>query len=101
MPRRVPVLGIVTAADGTAGAAQSQLHPSVPRRQTFLAAERARRDRANGVQVAALMAHVGDPQCEEEAIVCADAPRAPRTTASASGVKPANSGDTACTSLAI
>src|SRR6202034_2182121 len=51
------VLGIVTAADVAAGAAQPQVHPAVTELETFLAAAAARLVGADEVQVMAACGH--------------------------------------------
>ena len=53
----VPVGGIVAAADVAAGAADPQMQPLTADFQAFLAAERARRDRANTRDMAASLCH--------------------------------------------
>ena len=54
---RVLVGGIIATTDMSTGPAQPQMQPRAADLQAFLAAERARRDLANGVHVGAGLRH--------------------------------------------
>jgi hypothetical protein len=58
---RVLVRRLIATADMTAGAADPQMHPDVAGLEAFLAAERARRHVANGVQMPAGLRHFFGP----------------------------------------